>query len=179
MTNTELALLGLAAEQPRYGYEIEQLIEQRGMREWAEIGLSSIYYVLNKLEESGLLEAEKLPGPGERPARKIYHLTPAGMEALRAAVKERLSKPRPRTADFDLALSALPVLSTAETLHALRICRANLALRLKRVATKQFADQDAGMPPHAAALFDRSLALIQAELTWVSAYITRLETQKE
>ena len=50
MTNAEFAILSLIVEQPRHGYEIEQVIEERGMRNWTEVGFSSIYYILNKLE---------------------------------------------------------------------------------------------------------------------------------
>ena len=32
MTNAELAILSLVVETPRHGYEIEQVIEERGMR---------------------------------------------------------------------------------------------------------------------------------------------------
>ena len=52
MTNAELAILSLIGESPRHGYEIEQVIEARGMREWTEIGFSSIYYLLKKLEKA-------------------------------------------------------------------------------------------------------------------------------
>ena len=38
MTHAEFAILSLIAEAPRHGYEIEQTIEQRGMRDWTEIG---------------------------------------------------------------------------------------------------------------------------------------------
>ena len=58
MTNKELAILGLVAEGPGYGYQIEQVIEERGMRNWTEIGFSSIYYILNKLEKEGWLTSE-------------------------------------------------------------------------------------------------------------------------
>ena len=58
MTNAELAILSLIAEQPRHGYDIEQIIEARGMREWTEIGFSSIYYLPNKLEKAGLVESQ-------------------------------------------------------------------------------------------------------------------------
>ena len=58
MTNTELAILGLIAEQPRHGYQIEQVIEERGMRNWTEIGFSSIYYLLKKLEKAGYVYGE-------------------------------------------------------------------------------------------------------------------------
>ena len=43
MTDAELAVLSLVAEQPCHGYEIEQVIEARGVREWTEVGFSSIY----------------------------------------------------------------------------------------------------------------------------------------
>jgi DNA-binding PadR family transcriptional regulator len=48
MTNAELAILSLVVEKPRHGYQIEQVIEERGMREWTEVGFSSIYYLLKK-----------------------------------------------------------------------------------------------------------------------------------
>ena len=53
VTEAELMILGLLAERPRHGYEIEEVIEARGMREWTAIGFSSIYYLLNKLEKGG------------------------------------------------------------------------------------------------------------------------------
>lgn len=175
MTNPEMAILGLTAQQPLYGYQIEQLIEQRGMREWSEIGFSSIYYILNKLEAAGLLVSEKQSG-GDRPARKVYQLTPAGRAELAAAVHERLTKPRPRSGDFDLALANLPALPPAEALAALQNYRAALAGRLQRVSAKQQADRsDNGLPPHVEGLFERSLVLMRAELDWLTGFIQTLD----
>jgi len=76
MTNAELAVLGLVVEQPRHGYQIEQLIEQRGMRRWTDIGFSSIYFLLKKLEHGGFIEG-RLEKTERGPARKVYHPTPA------------------------------------------------------------------------------------------------------
>ena len=42
LTNPECAILGLVAEGPRYGYQIDQIVTARGMRRWTEIGFSSI-----------------------------------------------------------------------------------------------------------------------------------------
>ena len=50
ISNAELALLSLIVEQPRHAYEIEQVIEERNMRYWTEIGFSSIYRLLSKQE---------------------------------------------------------------------------------------------------------------------------------
>ena len=80
MTNAELAVLSLLVEKPRHGYEIQQVIEDRGMRDWTEIGFSSIYYVLAKLEKRGLVSSTQDAG-GKGPSRKVYAPTGAGFAA--------------------------------------------------------------------------------------------------
>jgi len=88
MTNAELAILGLVAEAPRHGYEIEQLIENRGMRNWTEVGFSSIYYILNKLEQRSLIRSHREPAAGRgvgdprrnSAAAGALHRRPAGSD---------------------------------------------------------------------------------------------------
>jgi len=80
MTNAELAILSLISETPRHGYEIEQIIEKRGMREWTEIGFSSIYYLLNKLEKAGQVESQLIPTQGRGSARRVYQITAGGVK---------------------------------------------------------------------------------------------------
>lgn len=189
-TNTELAILGLVAEGPRHGYQIEQDIEQRGMRNWTEIGFSSIYYILNKLEKAGwlvsalselalsveppeALDTQPAPRAGG-PARRVYQVTGEGRAALREAVRRRLAEPRPRSGDFELALANLPVLAPEEARAALEIQRSALRTRLERLIDKWAADQAAApgdLPPHVNALFDHSLAMIRAELKWLNRYL--------
>ena len=61
LTDAEMLVLGLVAEMPRHGYQLDQVIEERGMRKWTQIGFSSIYYVLEQARKDGA-------GHGERPA---------------------------------------------------------------------------------------------------------------
>jgi DNA-binding PadR family transcriptional regulator len=179
MTNTELAVLGLVAEQPGYGYQIEQVIEARGMRAWTEIGFSSIYYVLNKLESAGWLESEKQPEQGG-PPRKVYRLTAAGRQAYREAVQRRLSDPRQRSGDFDLALANLPALSAGEARAALELYLFRLNEQIAGVRAKQQADAAAAeragwvLPAHVHALFQHTLTLMEAERAWVADYLSRI-----
>ena len=126
MTNAELAILSLIVEQPRHGYEIEQVIEARGMREWTEIGFSSIYYLLKKLEKEGLVEGQ-LEEAERGPARKVYHPTPAGFEALHAGVLEALSVPRQYHIPLQLGLANLPGIPQEDALTALRQYHAALS----------------------------------------------------
>ena len=67
LTNAELAVLSLIAEKPRHGYEVETVIEERNMREWTEIGFSSIYHILRKLARQDFLIGKQGEKEGPRP----------------------------------------------------------------------------------------------------------------
>ena len=175
MTNAELAILSLIAEQPRHGYEIEQVIEERGMREWTEIGFSSIYYLLKKLEREGLIEGQIVEA--ERgPARKVYRPTPAGREALRAGVLDALSVPRRCYSPLQLGLADLPAIPPEEALAALGQYRDSLAARLRHVQARWESQHP--LPYFVDAMFDHSVMMVRAELEWITQFISRLEAQK-
>jgi DNA-binding PadR family transcriptional regulator len=179
LTNPELVLLGLVTEGPCHGYQIEQRIESRGMREWTEIGFSSIYYILNKLEHSGWLVSEQQIEVGL--ARRIYRVTPEGRQIFREAICQRLAHPRPRSGDFHLGLANQTVLSRDEIRQALETHRAELEIRLSRVRAKWAADritQEDELPPHVNALFDFSASQVEAELNWLTRYIESSGTDR-
>ena len=178
MTNAELVILSLIAERPRHGYEIEVVIEERGMREWTEVGFSSIYYILKKLEREGLIVGHMEASDGQGPARKVYRLTPQGHEAWREATIEALSTPVPYYSPFRIALSNLPGLSTTEALGSLHQYREALAAQVDHVR-ERWTSQQSRLPYHVDALFDLSLTLIDAELSWVSSFIHQLEQREE
>lgn len=176
MTNAELAILSLVAEQPRHGYEIEQVINERGMRDWTEVGFSSIYFVLNKLEKAGLIVSHAEPSAGRGPGRKVYRATPAGEAAFHAAVVDVLSTPRRQPAPFFLGLANLPDLAPAEALAALRQYRDALADRREYVRSNW--ESKGQLPLFIDAMFDYSITLIEAEMRWVEEFIQRLEEQE-
>lgn len=179
MTNAEMAILSLVVEGEKYGYQIEQLIQQRGMREWTEIGFSSIYYILNKLEAAGWLNSQLQPG-SDRPARKMYVLTPDGIQAYLSAVATRLSQPRPRSADFDLALGGMLLLPQDEIYNHLETYHAHLSQQVELVHARWQRDRQApGFPWSADELFNHSIATLESELAWVNGLITRLHSLKK
>jgi DNA-binding PadR family transcriptional regulator len=172
MTNAELAILTLVAERPRHGYEIEQVIEERGMREWTEIGFSSIYYLLKKLEGERLIEGQ-LEEARRGPARKVYHLTLAGRDAVRAGVLDALAVPRRCYPPLQLGLANLPGISNAEALAALRQYRDALADRLEQVRATW--ERQRPLPYFVEAMFDHTTAMLQAEQEWIQTFIAQLE----
>ena len=178
MTDAELVLLSLVAEGPRLDYDIQQLIETRRVREWAAIGFASVYYLLNKLEEEGLLASRLEPG-GRGPARRSYTLTEAGRGVLQTAIADRLSTPHDHGDGFLLGLANLHVLRPEQVRHALDTYETRLRARiadLNRLRAEQAAD-NVERPLHVLALFDYSLHMTLAELEWLAEFRQAWETQ--
>ena len=176
MTNAELAILSLVAEEPRHGYQIDQVIRERGMREWAEVAFSSIYFVLKKLEREGLIEG--LLEEAERgPARKVYHATEAGRAALHAGILNALSIPDRCTSSLQLGLANLPTIQSSEARVALGRYRDALAGRLEQVRERRESQRP--VPDFVEAMFEHRTTMIRAELTWVEGFIAGMEEEDD
>jgi DNA-binding PadR family transcriptional regulator len=166
LTNAELAILSLVVEQPRHGYEIEQVIVQRNMRDWTDIGFSSIYYVLGKLETAGLVTSRREPAPGRGPQRRVYAATDEGAAVLRERALEAIAGPARRHSSFQLGLSVLPSLDASDVGRALEAHRRDLEARLDVLHERATEE----LPFHVTAMFDLAETQIEAELAWISRF---------
>lgn len=62
----------------------------RAIMEEAHISASSFYVLMDRLERHGWVEGEWEVAPGGRkPRRRFYHLTEPGVDAARAAIRQR------------------------------------------------------------------------------------------
>jgi DNA-binding PadR family transcriptional regulator len=175
LTNVELAVLSLLSEQPRHGYDIEAQIEARGMREWTEIGFSSIYATLKKLARKGWVQAETTCSVGQGAPRKVYRVTPAGREAQQAAVLEALSAPGWPHSSLLLGLANLPVVSRQGAIKALaEHCQ---ALEAQQNHLCERLEEQRPLPPFVEAMFDYSLKMLESELLWLRNYQRDLEVE--
>ena len=164
LTPAELTLLGLLVEKPRHGYELEEVITERGMREWTEIGFSSIYYLLAKLQGRGLVEPAGEPARGK--ARKVFAPTAAGRRACVEAVEQAIAEPRPLFSPLLVGLANQPVVPPERLRAALARRADSLAERERQV--RAAVPRDA--PPFVRAIFDHSLAQLRAEQAWLAGY---------
>ena len=128
-SDSELLILGLIAEMPRHGYELESLIEERGMREWTQIGFSSIYYVLGKLEKQGLILGQI---PETVRSRKRYELTENGRQVLIDQTLAALKTVQPTYPSLLLGMIHLSALKKDQVLDALRTRKDGLAEELEK-----------------------------------------------
>lgn len=81
-----LVVLAILEREDMYGY---QLVEEVSKRSGGLITTQegSLYPVLYKLEDAGLISSRKIP-VGKRRQRILYHLEPAGTQQLREMVAE-------------------------------------------------------------------------------------------
>ncbi|MCJ7660977.1 MAG: PadR family transcriptional regulator [Anaerolineales bacterium] len=173
MTNAELAILSLIAQQPRYGYQIEHVIEERGMREWTEVGFSSIYYLLKKLEGKKLIKSQ-LEVASRGPARKVYYITPQGEKAVYEGAIDALSVPRRNYPHFLVGLSILPKVGHIDAADTLGEYRAALFARRENMQTSM--ERQRPLPYFVEAMFDYSQTLVSAEIDWVEKFIQQLKS---
>lgn len=171
MTNAEIAILGLIVERPMHGYQIEQVIEARGIREWTDVGFSSIYYILTKLEDNGLVTSQLEQPEGRGPARKVYHPTKEGRQRWYDSALETLREPARLPAPFLLGLSGFPAYQQEEAISALRIYLTKLEERRARLLER--AEAQRPLPPQVEAMFSYSQTLIEAEIGWIRQFIAQ------
>jgi DNA-binding PadR family transcriptional regulator len=168
LTDAELLVLGLVAEMPRHGYQLEQVIEQRTMREWTQIGFSSIYFVLGRLATMGLVAAKRAAGASANArARKRYSATKAGRRALVGQTLAALGTVRPTHSSVLLGMINWPVLERDDALGALQARRGAIEAEVARLSAIQIDQQP--LPDFVEALFEHSIGQLKAEADWVSS----------
>lgn len=172
LTDAELLLLGLVAEMPRHGYQVEQVIQERGMREWTQLGFSSIYFVLGQLEKIGLVKARKPAGPK---TKKVFSITPAGRRVLAVQSLSALRSIRPAHSSVLLGLIHWPMLPHQEALAALEARRAAISLEIRRLDDLRLRSQY--LPDFVEALFEHSVGQLAAELTWATQTMDYMKTK--
>ncbi len=177
ITNRETAILGLLAEKSRHGYEIEKVIEERGMRAWTEIGFSSIYYLLNKLEDKGLIES-KIVEVEAAPSRRVYSITDEGNKVLQKKVKELLSEPVKLISPLDLGIAHIPILKPKEIVECLSNYIKSLEKNIDALEEMLHKNEAYGAPYFVIALFSRPLAHLKTEKSWLEEFIRTIEEKE-
>lgn len=118
LSHIAFVTLGLVAEKQCHAKDIDDRIEERGMRNWTAIGTSSIYGVLKKLKDDGLVTSwiEEL----DNRMIKVYQITDLGLKVLKDKVlnvlKGYIGK---NDEDFYVAFSMLPLLTNEQQIEVI------------------------------------------------------------
>lgn len=188
LSHVAFAVLGLVAEQESHAKKINERIEERGMRNWTDIGKSSIYGVLKKLRKDELvnMRIEEQKEEGKAYTVKIYTITKYGLKVLKAKVYDTLrSFKGRRESDYDLALSMLPILSKEEQIEAftnsLEIIKRDITMlkETEKVSIKKSMEQWNYYPLTIKALFYRPIIIMKTHMEFIKWILEQIELEKE
>jgi len=171
MTQLELTILGIIREKSCHAYNVEKIIEEKGIRDRLQIGFSTIYSTLKKMEKTGLLEShfkaqEHLPG------RRVYSVTFKGRQLFSEEIKKALSQPQRENSLFETGLSFGEALDKKEMKEALSLYDSELS-RMIQLKVKELTRVN---NPSAIerAMLSRPLTLWQAERKWIRELLALL-----
>lgn len=170
-SDADIVVLSLIAEHPRHGYDLDRVIEQRGYRQWTSLAFSSVYYVLKRLAERGLLE----PDDGPTGRRTVFRITDAGRRELSKAADERVLTPAPPTAGVLPALNAYARLDEPGLVAALARRAEALQERLDQLRRlRAQVDEE-----HALAIFDYEILRQEADLAWTRSLLKKAGSDED
>ncbi len=183
LNHRAFVILGLISETSQEGgchaYSINQRIEERGMRNWTEIGQSSIYDIAKKLEEDGLVESYTKEVDGR--IRKMYQLTHFGFKVLQEKVYKTIKEfGGRRSPDYDVALSMYTMIPKEERIEAfknsLEIIKNDLEfLKKNEKRTKKISMDSMGLYPLSIeALFVRPYMIMQCHIKFIEWMIEKI-----
>jgi len=178
ITNSEFFLLILIRENREIsGYKINVLIEERGHREWAGIGSTSIYKGLKKLEINGFVRSGlDIHKTTKGPVGKKYLITATGQKQLIKELKSGLSETREHNPRFKIALSGIDLLENSQTVDLLEKRVSFLNSEYQRLNTKK------GLMEHKVfkvqMMFDHSLEAIKSERKFTTNLIKQYNRNK-
>jgi DNA-binding PadR family transcriptional regulator len=166
-------VLGLLTQQPMSGYDIKRFLKGLSWLIGNPSG-GSLYPVLRALLQEDLVAVEVVPGL-DRPPRKIYSITDAGHQALRAWIEQPIVASAPLKA-FVMRLLLADSHSRGRLMAHLRRRRAQVATHRATLVG------NAGMPSPRPNLgrelaLDYGLALATAELAWLDTTLDRLREE--
>lgn len=177
MNATNLIVLGFLRMRPMHGYEIQQLIQQSRMDDWANLLSGSIYYALGKMEQEGLIRAEAEVRTGNR-LRKIYTITEKGEAHFREMVRESLlASPHSMKSDLALGLTWIDAVPRDE---AIRLLERNLE-QVERTRDQWLLGRKIkssyGLSPIVMTAFDNAIGVMELDIAYLKRLIELLREE--
>ena len=170
MSQIDIILLCLLCEKDCYGYEVESIIEERHMREWTEIGFSSIYNSLSKLEKKGIIGSRYEKEYGS-PNRKVYSIKENTTTTVLEEITRMIRSPKRASSEFDIGIAFSDLLPQEDVIEALKNYKVGLEKRKQNILSR-FSEQPVVQnTPHLKALFTRPLKTLTAEIEWVEEFL--------
>jgi DNA-binding PadR family transcriptional regulator len=165
----KLMVLGLLMENDRHPYDMRQTIKNRNWNYAFKLRDGSLYYAVDQLRESGLIEASEVVSvPGEhRPDKTIYRITEAGrahfLELFYAQMEQTAVPQHPM-------MMTMPFLRHGDQKRIAEIAERQLEACKKRIANLEAKLEELGkfMPSSSRRMIDGMILYGRAEKAWLT-----------
>jgi DNA-binding PadR family transcriptional regulator len=173
LTTPDLVLLSLLAERPMHGYQANELLEFRKIRDWAGVSRPQIYYSLDKLARLQFVRTRQSKDDPLGPERQVFATTPRGREALSDALeRENWTDQSERPAFLTwLALSwqCRPGVFLRQLRRRRKFLESELGRKEEILAAVR---EEVGHPFHEAVwMLSLTIEQIRAELRWLTKVV--------
>jgi DNA-binding PadR family transcriptional regulator len=164
----EILILAVLSEAERYGYEIDSIINRRFRQTGRRIALSSIYAVLTRLYNDGLVSMREVSRSG-RPPRKLYGLTFSGRERLEKCLFDIATAGYEGIGRFEYILIAWPILTSEQRRNLVSAYYIDLE-EIRKIFQKRASEE---INQISAAIFERYAKRVASELNWLEEFSQR------
>ncbi|MFT4200002.1 PadR family transcriptional regulator [Gordonia sp. (in: high G+C Gram-positive bacteria)] len=171
----DLLVLSLLFERPMHPYEMAQLAAKRHYDRLVKLRTTSIYNVVARLSERGLVCVHDVEREGNRPERTVYELTDAGRAAHRTALEELVATPPTEYPQLYLALAQAHELSREDAARLLRRRREAMADELDRVNALIAESSQKGVPEVFRLDGGMRVATLTAQVAWLDDLLHRMD----
>lgn len=163
-----------------HAYDINKRIEDRGMRNWTNIGLnfsfSTIYRTLDRLEKDELVESfeEEI----DNRTRKTYKITNLGYDILKKKVYNVLNNYIGRNdEDFYVAFSMFPILNLEEQTGAIVNSIESIKKHKKelKVMLEESLVEFPKMPINVTGLFIHPIKILQVDIEFLELVLEEIK----
>ena len=173
-----LAILGLLENGPLHPYGIQRLIKQWGKDQVVNVGQrTSLYRMIVRLEEAGLITAGATERDERYPERTVYHLTEDGRTVCREWLAEILTTPRNEFPEFPAGLSFVMLVTPETAAELLAERRDHLTKRIAELDAELTLEVEGAPIPRFALLeteYQRAVTVAEAE--WIDGIVDDLTT---
>lgn len=162
----KLLLLGLLRRQEMHGYQLNEFIDNN-LSLCTDLKKPTAYYLLDKMAADGWISAAT-EQDGNRPPRRVYHLTETGEAVFQRLLRENLAHYAPVNFSGDVGMAFLDWLASDEALPLLELQKKQVQARIESVRA---------IPTHGGSLqliFSHQTRHLQAELDWLNEVIDQL-----
>ena len=173
MQQPKMIVLALIGTGLRYGFEMEDFARRTHMRQWAKIGMSTIYKALKDLEREGSVTVET-EASAMGPARKSYALTQDGRARMIELIDDALASD---VSVYSERIAGLVFAPLMDPKRARRAIGASITALERNDALLAKSAKAAGMDAVGAAVVDYYRAVYGAERDAMRKVLEAIESR--